>query len=192
MRYTIKKGCHYSWPLFKAKFDILHTDYRQYARAFIKFNKTNIYDFHGNPKQFDVNKLFGFSQGHHHNNSVRAGWYYNTDDCKIHICYYAYENGMNLENGLWKDICPVDLNKTYAVIITSERLKLEDCNNACTSDVFDKIEIYDNDTDKLVGSYAHIRQDVNTNFKIGYYLTPYFGGTMKCPHDMYIDFKWID
>lgn len=189
-KYKIKKGNHYSFPLFRAKFELLKDNVVQFARVRVRFNKTNIYEFKDNHnKQFDTNKLFGYSQGHHHNNSVRVGWYWNTNDEHIHLCYYAYENGKNLVNGLWKDVCAIEIDKIYEVLLDTIR----DTYNK--SDIIDSMRVYDFD-ERLkhkhrIASYYHVRKNVETKHKIGYYMTPYFGGTMKCPHDMTIEMEWL-
>lgn len=182
MRYTIFKGCHYSWPLFKFGLNILgRSNEWQGAIVSITFNETNVYDFGDNPKQGDTNKLFGFSQGFHQTNSARVGWRYDKKDNKIHICYYAYENGKNIINGLWKDVCAVELNSTYVIKLSTVRL---DSNT-----VTDSLKVLKDSTFEVIGEYVKTR-NVKQKVRIGYYLTPYFGGTMRAPHKMKIDMKW--
>lgn len=183
MEYKIKKGHHYSWPLFKWTLSLIPTDFKRTLVFAVKFNDSCRYSIKGG-KQYDCNKLYGMSEGYHHESSIRAGWHYDPTDDKIHLCYYAYEEGDNLERGLYRDICPIDFNTQYVVEMTTKRY------DENPEYVQDTMRIYSSDGSMLIGRYEHWRR-VKRTWHIGYYLLPYFGGTTKAPHDMEIEIVQI-
>ncbi|XAI97403.1 hypothetical protein [Leptolyngbya phage Lbo-JY46] len=85
---NIKKGKHYnkwSWipkPLINPK------------KITIEFVVTDAFIYEHTNKECigDVNKLGGFSRGHHHKNSFRFGWEWKQD--QLHMYRYVYEDGV--------------------------------------------------------------------------------------------------
>ena len=74
------------------------------------FTDSCMFDLH-DEDQWDVNKLFGFSIGHHHNNSsFRFGWRPLLNNMTIEIVAYEYHDGWRMKT---MPICEVKLNKWY-------------------------------------------------------------------------------
>ena len=129
------------------------------------FTDSTIYQF-DDADQYDVNKLFGFSFGMHHNNSVRFGWRPNGDLSKIEIVGYEYHDKLRIPT---IPICEVQLNKWYKY-----QLKY----NAKTS----YIEYTVISDDENFGMQHPIK--LKKLFTFGYKLDLYFGGNKTAPHKM--------
>lgn len=65
----ILKGCHFSLPIIPK---IYYIDDNFVYKKYFKFTEQHKYNFTDENK-YDINKLFGFSIGYHHNNSYRFG-----------------------------------------------------------------------------------------------------------------------
>lgn len=180
MIYKIFRNCHFSWPLFRPA--IFNTPLLKTCGVDVIFNRSCTYDFGDNPKQGDTNKLFGYSQGYHHRNSVRVGWRWNVAEQKMHICYYAYENGKNIHDGLFADICGINLGQRVFISLKSEFISKQLLQ--------DTVEIFDYESKALLGKYTKVRQVKYRMWQLSYYLTPYFGGTMRAPQTMTINLNW--
>ena len=117
-----------------------------------------------NEDSLDINKLFGFSHGLHHNNSVRFGWIPDfSNRNKIQIWSYLYHKGIRK----FDLICTVDCREVhqYKISIIDNR-------------VFFAI----NDLEgNLLGE---LNYEFSTKFKWGYNLFPYFGGDNTSPKDL--------
>jgi hypothetical protein len=160
--YEIKKGKHFSGIHLK-----LHLGVDKIIRKIV-FDNSCIYNFK-NEDQYDINKLFGLSFGHHHNNSARFGWRANED--KIEIYAYYYSKG----SICYANICSVKSNVPYEYSILIE-------NGVYIFQV-------ENSEGYVIGS--HIANKAET-CGWGYYLYPYFGGNNTAPHDMIILMKEIN
>jgi hypothetical protein len=137
----------------------------------VKFDKSCLYDLGDDPDQFDVNKLFGVSLGHHHSNSARFGWRAAGD--KIELFYYVYSN----KERIHKKIMTCDVGKSVELTIDIKR------------DHYEFIAKKENGQKS-----KHIVErpkPVFSNLFI-YKLFPYFGGNEKAPHDMRIDMTDIE
>jgi hypothetical protein len=165
MIYKVKKGKHRFSPLNFKPF------YKTKLKAEIKFDKSCLYDLN-NQDQLDINKLFGFSKGHHHWNSYRFGW--RCVENKIELLAYIYVNGKRINE--WEQ----DIHLTFLDVDKTYKLSLKSSHNKCYFKVLDEF-------DQLV----IIREyPVLSRFKLGYILNPYFGGTSKAPHDMEISIDY--
>lgn len=133
----------------------------------IVFSDSAIYKF-DDEDQHDVNKLFGFSLGWHHKNSVRFGWRPNCDLSRIEIVGYEYINGLRLST---IPICEVDLNKVYKYRLTYNH-QLE------------RIEYWISDGDNQNATCHPV--SIKRKYTLGYKLGLYFGGNKKAPHDIII------
>ncbi len=91
-KYLIEAGKHYSFH-----FPMLVWDRNKMEITF-KFDETAIYQTQSPNNQNDWNKLFGFSRGFHHNNSVRLVWRWNPNIKRIEITDYYYTNGVRFYN----------------------------------------------------------------------------------------------
>ena len=159
--YKIKEGKHFSG------FRVSPTYNKNVSIYEVIFTKNCIYDLN-NTDQMDVNKLFGLSYMYHHTNSARFGW--RAEGNKIQISAYCYRDGERY----MKDMCLVDTDKTYSMIITN---------------IGDYYEFEIKDTTSPLYSYAKISKPKTP--KIGYKLWPYFGGNESAPHDVKILMKKI-
>lgn len=130
-----------------------------------KFDSSCEYDLRS-IDQFDINKLFGWSQGLHHKNSCRLGWVWNLSKKKMEIHAYSYVKGKRLSEYM----CDCDLNKTYVGQIWIENSTYY-------------FRVLDEKKEEILG-YASIEADYLIN--IGYTLKPYFGGNQPAPHEMKI------
>lgn len=163
MEYRIKKGNHYSTP---RELD-LYTANKEVIFQF-SFNETNKYII-PERDQLDVNKLFGFSMGHHHTNSIRIGWNTSSNSREFTLYAYIYENGERFIHELTK----VFINREMIITLLPEfkenriRIKILDC-------ALEKYSIF-------TFSYKFPK------FKWGYMLFPYFGGNQPSPKNMHIN-----
>ena len=164
MHYRILQGTHSA--------DGTHIGFhfgRKSMERTIKFHSTCKYEIE-DADQFDINKVYGFSEGYHHHNSARFGWRYNKYSNDIELLAYVYNDGKRIQE--WqKDIL-------------IKRVKLD-------QEVKTKIEIFRNKyvfsaTNSLGTSICEMPRGRWT-LPFGYKLFPYFGGDKTAPHDMYIE-----
>jgi hypothetical protein len=132
---------------------------------YVTFNHDCIY-IDNTVDMFDVNKLFGFSIGLHHDDSHRFGW--NVVDGSIQIYAYSYVD----KKRVIKEMCGIEPSKEYKFNIVRK-------NSKVMFNVFD--------TDGLIISQVTI--PINTKKILGYKLWPYFGGNKLAPHTMHITLK---
>jgi len=131
------------------------------------FTESTMYYF-DDEDQHDVNKLFGFSFGWHHNDSVRFGWRPNEDLSRMEIVGYEYLDKLRIPT---IPICDVRLNRWY---------KYELKYNASSS----QIE-YSVSNDEMKFGMVH-PITLKKKFNWGYKLDLYFGGNKKAPHNITI------
>lgn len=157
MIYTIKKGQHHSnrfpHPLFTKE-----------VRRKVIFDDSAIYVSQTPENQYDINKLFGFTEGFSpHKNSARFGWNWNG---ALYLYGYVYRNGVRLS----QQICSVPLNKEIECIIKAgaeyQFLVLGD---------------------DIVGETSI--QRAKSGKVLGFALFPYFGGDEVAPHDIRISLR---
>jgi len=172
----IKKGRHYPY-LIPIAFPFWVKKNKESVRtATFMFSDScmfNLYD----EDQWDVNKLFGFSIGHHQlNSSFRFGWRPILGEKKIEIVAYEYHDGVRQKT---MPICRVHLNKWYKVrlvYIPHKKKSYYNVSDIKTNKLIKDREIYSltNDVDLKRGS------------GLGYTLGIYFGGNEKAPQDITI------
>lgn len=106
--YLIRKGTHSSFHFPKLLWDTKAIGLK------FKFNSSCVYITDDKNNQNDWNKLFGYSRGIHHFNSVRVGWRWNPSKQKIEIAEYYYINGERI-------VVPIDMSiefeKEYSYIL---------------------------------------------------------------------------
>lgn len=124
----------------------------------VLFDETCLYDWL-NKDSDDINKLFGFSNGWHKNNSVRFGWIPNFNKGTIKIYGYVY-NHYCLN---FRFITEVFINKFVNMEIT----------------------LRDNIAEFTVDR-SSIEMEYSPSCKMSYGLFPYFGGNNKSPKDISI------
>lgn len=163
----IKKGSHYPFPYFFLTLPkwVNRKKPTSMKRWFV-FTQSCLYDFK-DVDQHDVNKLFGFSIGLHHNTSFRFGWRPNSDLTAIEIVGYEYQDGKRIPT---IPICEVALDKSVGFLLMYEpKGKTTYC-------------VYN-------GENIVVENNVNIKKKwgLGYILGIYFGGNKPAPHEIEID-----
>lgn len=158
--YIIKKGNHYSTHIIKP-----YLGFKKEFNIQFKFNENCRYNLE-DVDQLDINKLWGISFGYHEANSIRIGWVYNLFTDKIDLYYYIYENSVRK----YAKFSECFINDTCVV-------KLLLSNTSFT--MIDK----GNPWNIISETYNY------PDFKLGYYLWPYFGGNEVAPHDIHIQME---
>lgn len=178
MKVVTKKGRHYPYliPIAFPFWVSGKEDSRREAK-FI-FTESCMFDLH-DEDQHDVNKLFGFSIGMHHNTSFRFGWRPLLNNRTIEIVAYEYHDNVR-QNTM--PICEVQLNKQYRfrlVYLPKVKRSYYSVMDVETHKLILHREIYEfiNDVDLIKKS------------GLGYTLGIYFGGNEKAPQDITIHKK---
>ena len=155
--YRIRAGQHYcDQNTIKS---IRTTEMKFMAR----FDHTAQYQTIDPVNQYDINKLYGFSEGiDHQYNSARIGWAWN--DGALRLYAYAYINGV------------MESSEITTVAIGAE--------NACSIKVSGSQYIF-----TVNGISKTLPRAKATLSASGYQLYPYFGGDETAPHDIYIFIK---
>lgn len=158
MKHVIKKfrrssGLNFSPSFFRKKM----------TRKFM-FGSDCSYDLRS-IDQFDINKLFGWSQGMHHKNSCRFGWVWNLEKKCMEIYAYCYVNSVIKS----EFICNVELEKWYV-----GEIKIENGN------------YYFNVKDENNFSLGYTSIMYGFDINVGYNLGVYFGGNQDAPREMTI------
>ncbi len=156
-KFTIAKGNHY------ADRNSLSTVETAEMKFMVKFDSSAIYKTLDPVNQYDINKLYGFSDNsaNHHQYSARFGWRWNDDSLRLFA--YLYNAGQVSS----KEIGSFELNREIFCSI-----RVEGKDYVFMAD--DKIRTMPRTATTPLGS--------------GYQLYPYFGGDETAPHDIFI---WI-
>ncbi len=161
--WVIRKGWHYSLSNLLARFKI----HKGVAPISVNFNLSDTCWFpYKDTDDNDINKLFGYSFGWHHKNSIRVGWVPNfTKKDKICLYFYNYNNGQRTMEAFADVWCCLD----YTIVIS-----VDEKGKSCVFDLYRK------------GSLEKERSVTFTvpKKKLGYYLWPYFGGNKTAPTKM--------
>jgi hypothetical protein len=158
IKYTIQKGNQYcDGNVYKA----IETTEMKFV---VKFDSTAIYETQSAENQYDINKLYGFSDNNadHHQYSARFGWRWS--DKALRLFAYVYNNGS------------VTSKELTTVAIGSEincSIKITPANYLFTVD-----EIT-----------TQLPRMATTEKAKGYQLYPYFGGNEVSPHHITILIK---
>ena len=130
----------------------------------VKFDSTAIYTTTDPQNQYDINKLYGFSDNNedHHQFSARIGWRWS--DNKLRLFGYVYNYGEVVS----EEICSVNIGAEIncAIIVKGNNYQ------------------FNVNDEKL-----KLPRSSTTVQAIGYKLFPYFGGDETAPHDITIDIK---
>lgn len=147
----------------KNKFTPIETTRLAYR---VKFDSSAIYQSSSAGNQYDINKLFGFSDNKapHHQYSARFGWRWS--DQALHIFAYTYNAGTRA----FKEIgtVSVGVENNYEILVDGDEY------------IFSL-------NDKKVS----MERASTTPAAKGYRLFPYFGGDEKAPHEIVIWMKEI-
>jgi len=157
VQYTISSGQH---SANNHRYQKIETDTLRFA---VKFDSSAIYTSATKENQYDINKLYGFSDNgaDHHQFSARFGWAWH--DGALQLYGYVYNDGKR------------ESRRLGAVPIGAEVM----CTLAVTPAHY-------------VFSYGDVTQKLprtsTTPHAQGYLLFPYFGGDEVAPHSINI---WI-
>jgi hypothetical protein len=161
VQYTIPAGEHYSLENGLKKVE------GKVMRFEVKFNQSAAYTTQKPENQFDINKLYGFSDcgAQHHVNSARVGWRWNGQE--VELFAYCYANKVNKSVLLGK--MKIDEAKTVAISVQSREYIFE-----------------------LDGKTVKMERHCDTETFQGYQLYPYFGGDETSPHEITILIRNLD
>jgi len=176
MKITIKKGRHYPWliplasPIWVRKLE------GTFRTAKFMFSDSCMFDLH-DEDQWDVNKLFGFSIGHHQKgSSFRFGWRPLLNNGTIEIVAYEYHDGFRFKT---MPICEVELNKQYKFRIGYLPYINRTYYNVSDTQTGKRIK------DRFIVDFTNEVKLLKKS-GLGYTLGVYFGGNEKAPHDITI------
>lgn len=158
VEYKIQKGNHYAeGSTFK---QIHHTE----LRFEVVFDSSAIYENIKSENQYDINKLYGFSDCNtaHHENSARFGWRWNGNSIEIHA--YWYNDSTRYHQFL--DTVSKENPYELAIQILPQQYGFEIKNRT-----------------------RFVPRHCNSATMEGYRLYPYFGGDEAAPHDIRIRIK---
>jgi hypothetical protein len=158
IKYTIAKGEHYaSNNVYKP----IETSELAFA---VKFDSSAIYQSIKAENQYDINKLYGFSDNnaHHHTFSARFGWSWNKKAMRLYG--YIYNEGKVSSQELAAITIGVEVRCAIKVVGSAYQFFVND---------------------KLAATMPRKAATPKAN---GYLLYPYFGGDEVAPHNVEI---WI-
>lgn len=156
MIYNICKGCNYSNGIIVGS---PHTGKTEQTYK-VKFSRSCL-ALHGIQKcDGDWNKLFGWSYGYHHTNSLRLAW--KSLNGKIRIGWYIYENGAVKYDG-FASVIPDTEIEMYIRHDTEKKVAVFVCGDKSVTVNYSKRPSW------------------------GYTLNPYFGGDCSAPVNMQIE-----
>lgn len=155
--YNILQGQHYSDKSSIRIFNGTEMNFR------VRFDSSAIYKTMDPVNQYDINKLFGFSDGdNHHKNSARIGWGWNKNVLRLYA--YVYSDSLRL----MKEISPVAIGREIWCSILVSRGEY----------------LFTVDETRVA-----LHRAVETPAAAGYWLYPYFGGDEVAPHNISIYMK---
>ena len=157
IQYTIAAGAHYCDKTAVTPISLSEIKFK------VRFDSSAIYQTIDPQNQYDINKLYGFSEGYDpHLNSARIGWSWN--DGALRLYAYTYNNAVRDS----KEIAVVNIG----------------------ADINCGIKISDNNYVFTVGTTTIIMtRGINSPVASGYQLYPYFGGDEIAPADIRILIK---
>ena len=156
-RYTIKSGQHY---VSNNSYRLVETGELKFA---VRFDSSAIYQTQTPANQYDINKLYGFSDNNtdHHQYSARFGWAWNQNALRLYA--YVYNGGK------------VTSKELGTVAIGAETV--------CSITVTPGAYLF-----TWNGQVVAMPRQSTTPQAKGYLLYPYFGGDEAAPHDVHV---WI-
>jgi hypothetical protein len=156
-RFTIKEGNHYA----TYRTELLQNHLLSFEA---KFDNTVVYQTETEENQYDINKLFGFSDcnSHHQEHSARFGWRWVSDS--VEVFAYSYVGGERISQLMGKTV-PFQVDQ-YQLLLTEDAYIYRFNENEVT-----------------------ILRTQSCNQGVYYLLFPYFGGNETAPHDIHIYIK---
>jgi hypothetical protein len=158
IKYTIPKGQHYTTA---NSYKTIETSELKFV---VRFDSSAIYHSLSEENQYDINKLYGFSDNNdtHHTYSARIGWSWTENQLMLYG--YVYNEGK------------MTYKKLIAVPIGREI-------NCSIKSINGKYQFYIDGV-----NVGELPRKSGTEQAKGYMLYPYFGGDETAPHDVNI---WI-
>ena len=152
--YKIPKGNHYCNESTFANLTVSEIEFT------VQFDSSAIYTTTDPNNQYDINKLWGFTEGtDNHLNSARIGWSFNEQ--KLRLYGYAYADG----NRNAVEISSIEINQPIK----------------CGIKVSEGVYIF-----TVNGLSKFLPRAVVGKYAVGYQQYPYFGGDEPAPHDVTI------
>jgi hypothetical protein len=157
IQYNIVQGQHSSDKSTFKSVELTTLDF------IVKFDITAIYQSKTGENQYDINKLYGFSDNNsdHHQFSARIGWGWN--DGALRLYAYVYNEGKMTSKEL--AAIPIGAEVTCSIKVEGNQY------------VF-----------TVNGKTGNMPRLSKTPTAQGYMLYPYFGGDETAPHDVHV---WI-
>lgn len=153
-KYTILKGQHYCDKSVLKSFAGSHLNFR------VKFDSSAIYQTIDPVNQYDINKLYGFSEGaNHHENSARIGWSWNRSALRLYA--YAYSKSVR------------EMKEITSVAIGDEI--------ACSIGIKGDQYVF-----SVGRASIKLKRAIEGEAIAGYQLYPYFGGDEVASHNIFI------
>ena len=157
VKYTIKKGNHYCEGNSFKQIELSE------MKFVVKFDSSAIYQTVSPENQYDINKLYGFSDNNtnHHQFSARFGWRWSSNALRLFA--YVYNNGAVTSKELTTVAIGSETNCSIKITSTNYIFSVNDM-------------VY------------QLPRTATTATAKGYQLYPYFGGDEMAPHEINI---WI-
>jgi hypothetical protein len=150
----IKQGDHYS-----GFFSISGTHYKRSSmKRMVSFDDNCLALPNRIDCDKDINKLFGWSYGNIHNNSIRVGW--RSSGTAIEVFAYIYENGRRR-------------SRKIATVPTDDLASIEVTHNH-----------YTNSLVFIVNDVSWASMWAGSSPSMGYTCEPYYGGDCTAPKTM--------
>lgn len=157
--YKIRKGQHYCDQNTLKSVSVTQMNF------VVKFDNTGIYTTVDPLNQYDINKLWGFSEGFNHQyNSARIGWAWVNNAMRLYG--YTYAKGVRYSS----EITTIPLNTEITCGI-----KFSGSSYIITAN----------------GKSVTLPRGTTTTKASGYQLYPYFGGDETAPQDILIYLRTI-
>jgi len=155
--YTIKQGQHYC---DKSSLKYVSTAEMKF---YAKFDQTAIYTAVIPENQYDINKLYGFSEGFDNQyNSARMGWGYSNGSIRLYG--YVYSKGVRYSREITTVLPGEDVTSS---------IKVSGSTYIITAN----------------GISVTLPRGTTTSKANGWQQYPYFGGNEVAPHNVYIYIK---
>ena len=161
IRYTIQKGNQYcDGNTYKA----VETSEMKFV---VRFDSSAVYQTQSPENQYDINKLYGFSDNNagHHQYSARFGWRWSTN--ALHLFAYVYNEGSVTSKELTTITIGAETNCSIKVTSTNYLFTVN-------------------------GTTTQLPRTAATEKAKGYQLYPYFGGDEVAPHQINIWIKDVE
>ena len=154
IEYIIPQGAHYADKTILKQVELKELKFK------VRFDSSAIYTTTVAANQYDINKLYGFSDGgDHHLNSARIGWGWSNNRLRLYA--YAYASG----------------ERKFSEITTVPLGAIINCSIGVSANKY----IF-----TVNGIQRVLIRTTSSEVVTGYQLYPYFGGDEVAPHEVHI------